>query len=298
MRQLCPRCAKGNMVFRGRNTARRCYPRCRARAHLPRLPGCRGVFAPEKLRRTCRRAKIRAGKAAGRRWAYLPPRTRTQPALILAAGRHIALYTPRARSAQNSGTCSNPSARGSAISRGIATASCSLKCSASSYEASRKRAADGRPLLPSRPARFFCSPQFCFRLAADGRPYAKPPYVQIAFRNRRRGAQWAPALPRAFRTVFPQAGNFLRAAGGRPYAKSHICRSLSGTAVGAPIGRPSCPLHSAWPSAGGQFCFRGRPVAAPTRSPIYAARFPEPPLRGEMALPKGQRRKWEKENPS
>ena len=35
----------------------------------------------------------------------------------------FALYTPRARNARSRGMCSNPSARGSAISRGIATAS-------------------------------------------------------------------------------------------------------------------------------------------------------------------------------
>ena len=59
-----------------------------------------------------------------------------------------------------------------------------------------------------------------------------------------------------------------------PTRRPHLCGSLPGTAVGAPIGRPSCPVHSAWPSAGGQFCFPGRPVAAPTRSPDMCGLLP------------------------
>ena len=48
---------------------------------------------------------------------------------------------------------------------------------------------------------------------------------------------------------------------GRPmaaYTEPHLCGSLPGTAVGAPIGRPSCPVHSAWPSAGRAILLGGR----------------------------------------
>ena len=114
---------------------------------------------------------------------------------------------------------------------------------------------------------------------ANGRPVAAPtrrPICAACFRSRRRGAHWAPVLSCAFCMAFCGRAILLsRAADDRPYEKPHLCGSLPGTAVGAPIGRPSCPVHSAWPSAGGQFCFRGRPVAAPTRRPICAVCFPE-----------------------
>ena len=105
----------------------------------------------------------------------------------------------------------------------------------------------GRPFCPLRSGRFSTERQFCFRRAANGRPYAKTRICAPCFSHRRRGAHWAPALSPAFRVVFRKPA-ILLSAGGRwpPLRGSRNIRILFFTAaVGAPIGRPFCPARSA-----------------------------------------------------
>ena len=138
----------------------------------------------------------------------------------------------------------------------------------------------GARFAPCVPHGFSAGRQFF----AGGRwpPLREGPYVQIAFRDRRRGAHWAPVLSCAFCMVFCGRAILLsRAAGGRPYAKAPSVRLASRSrrrgAQWAPV--LSCTFCMA-------FCGRAILLSAggrwpPLREvPICAARF-SAPLRNE-----------------